>query len=392
VESGTGATTSAAVSQVDTQYAPCACSPLGKMYRVSQPYAPGGTPVWTTYTYDGSGRTLTVTAPGGSVTTTAYLTSFGGLTGNFTQVTDPAGKWKVQQTDAMGNLITMFESNPAGGANWATNYGYNGANQLISVTMPRSNGTQTRSFAYAGSDLISTTNPENGQVTYQYDGAHHVTLRTDAKGQQTRYIYDGYSRLTQVQHWVPVTTVVNGQSFTQLQEDPKQRVTYTYDANAIDANFSQNAMGRLTAVQFADENAGYPYSYMYSYNQAGRVTAQHLDYNSQVDFDATYTWDTEGRMTGTSYGQSGANGAPAYTMYSTSPSYTMQYDGMGRLSGMQQGGTSVASATYGVAGEMLGLNYFGVSEGRTYNTLLQMTRQTVPGMMDMQYIYTAGSR
>ena len=34
------------VTQVDTQYGPCACSPLGKMTRVSLPYAPGGTPVW----------------------------------------------------------------------------------------------------------------------------------------------------------------------------------------------------------------------------------------------------------------------------------------------------------------------------------------------------------
>ena len=53
------------VTQVDTQYGPCACSPLGKMTRVSLPYAPGGTPVWTTYTYDSSGRTLTVRAPDG---------------------------------------------------------------------------------------------------------------------------------------------------------------------------------------------------------------------------------------------------------------------------------------------------------------------------------------
>ena len=29
------------VATVDTQYAPCACSPLGKVWRVSQPYAPG---------------------------------------------------------------------------------------------------------------------------------------------------------------------------------------------------------------------------------------------------------------------------------------------------------------------------------------------------------------
>jgi hypothetical protein len=28
--------------------------------------------------------------------------------------------------------------------------------------MPRDNGTQTRTFAYTGSDLTSATNPENG--------------------------------------------------------------------------------------------------------------------------------------------------------------------------------------------------------------------------------------
>jgi YD repeat-containing protein len=48
--------------------------------------------------------------------------------------------------------------------------------------MPRDNGTQTRTFAYTGSDMPSATNPENGTVTYQYDGSHRVTKRTDAKG------------------------------------------------------------------------------------------------------------------------------------------------------------------------------------------------------------------
>jgi hypothetical protein len=50
----------------------------------------------------------------------------------------------------------------------------------------------------------------------------------------------------------------------------------------------------------------------------------------------------------------------------------------------------VAGASYGVAGEMLGLTYFGYSESRTYNNLLQMTRMTAVGMMDMQYVYQAG--
>ena len=63
VQKGNGSTI---VCTVQTQYAPCACSPLGKMSAVSQPYGPGATVYWTTYTYDGSGRTLTVTAPDGA--------------------------------------------------------------------------------------------------------------------------------------------------------------------------------------------------------------------------------------------------------------------------------------------------------------------------------------
>src|ERR1039458_5274898 len=94
----------------------------------------------------------------------------------------------------------------------------------------------------------------------------------------------------------------------------------------------------------------------------------------------------------------------------------MQYDANGRLGGMQEGAVAdplAVSASYGVAGEMLGLAYQGpylagydgqvtwYSETRTYNTLLQLTRQTgtagISGplgsgtMMDMQYVYTGGA-
>jgi len=92
-------------SIVDTEYDSCNCSPFGKMKRVSQPYAPGGPIYWTTYTYDGLGRTLTMVAPDGA--TTAYL-----YQGNATTVTDPAGKWKKYVTNAMGSLIQVIEPNP----------------------------------------------------------------------------------------------------------------------------------------------------------------------------------------------------------------------------------------------------------------------------------------
>ncbi len=71
---------------------------------------------------------------------------------------------------------------------------------------------------YSGTDLASASNPENGTVTNQYDGAQRVTKRTDAMGQETRYSYDAYGRLAQVQHWAR----------SPLQVLPFQRATYPY--------------------------------------------------------------------------------------------------------------------------------------------------------------------
>ena len=140
VQTDNGSTT---VSTVDTEYAPCACSPLGKLWRFSQPYAPGATPVWTTFTYDGSGRTLTLTAPDG-VSTTHYA-----YEGSYNGVTDPAGKSNTSVVDAFGNLVALWETDPALG-NVSTNYTYNALNQLTTVSMTRGTVTQTRTFTYVG--------------------------------------------------------------------------------------------------------------------------------------------------------------------------------------------------------------------------------------------------
>ncbi len=41
--------TDTVVSVIETQYEPCACTPMGKVKRVSQPHAPGAAAVWTEY-------------------------------------------------------------------------------------------------------------------------------------------------------------------------------------------------------------------------------------------------------------------------------------------------------------------------------------------------------
>jgi hypothetical protein len=61
VETGDGASTK---SVVDTEYDSCACSPTGKVKRVSQPYAPGAeTLYWTTYNYAGFGNPRATNVP-----------------------------------------------------------------------------------------------------------------------------------------------------------------------------------------------------------------------------------------------------------------------------------------------------------------------------------------
>ena len=389
VQLGNGTTV---VSTVDTQYAPCACSPLGKMSAVSEPYAPNATVYWTRYTYDGAGRTVRVTAAdGNSATTYSYQ-------GNSTTVTDPASKWKTSTVDAYGNVIQVTEPNPSGGT-FNTYYTYTSANQLTGVSMTRGNVTQTRTFLYNGSDLVSATNPEDGTVTYTYDGGHHVTNRTDAGGNQTQYHYDDYGRLTQVQYYP--------YGFSG-GEDMSQRVNYYYD-NSVPPAYSGAApvlgTGRLTGVGFAGgvkDSLYYAhfYTYVYSYNAAGRVTTQTSsamaatgnNYNNLqpvhpafATMTIGYQWDSEGRMTSMAPSLSLPTSWPTSSSF---PTMGYQYDPNGRMNTMTSDGSTFATAAYYPTGQLYQLSSGGLTETRTYNTMMQLISQSVPGFLNMTYTYS----
>lgn len=52
-----------------------------------------------------------------------------------------------------------------------------------------------------GADLLYTTNPENGTVTYTYNSDHTLASKVDANGCQTQYTYDNVKRVTQIRHY-----------------------------------------------------------------------------------------------------------------------------------------------------------------------------------------------
>jgi RHS repeat-associated protein len=390
VETGDGNGTK---SQVDTVYDSCGCTPLGKMTQQSMPYTPGATPVWTQYTYDGLGRTLTVTAPDNSVTSTyAYQ-------GNVVTVTDAGGKWKKFSMDAFGNLTQVQEPDPALGT-VSTNYTYDILNHLTQVSMPRGGVTQTRAFNYIdpatnapGALLRGTTNPENGTVNYTYNADRTLATKTDAKGQQFTYAYDSYKRLT--------TISVGGNVIR----------TYIYDSNTLDSTgqFSQYGQGRLVAIQHAGSVSGngVPTSFieMFSYTAPGSVAAKRLRVTKTVgylratpadrtggsvningDLDTTYAYDTEGKMTNVGY--------PGLTS-GAGPSYTYSFDTLGRPNGLTDHGNNlvvVSNVQYGPSNELLQLTMAGVgTETRQYNSRLQLTNLTIPAQISLTYTFNGSN-
>ena len=316
------------VSEVDTVYGSCGCSPAGKMISQTLPYAPGATPTVTTYTYDGIGRTLSVSTVGTDASTkTTYS-----YAGNVVTTTDAAGNWKTFTTDPFGHLVTVTEPDPANptGATYVTSYTYDVLDRLVGVSMPRPTGTQTRAFNYGisnsavGGLLMWETNPENGKVTYTYNANNQLATKTDAKGQQFSYSYDGVGRMTQV--------VIGGVG----------PVTYSYDTNPYDTGgYSQNVLGRLAAVSYGAVNDnGDSVEEWYSYSTAGSLVGKQLVVRrgyATGSLAASWTYDNEGRTTSVSYPNWAYSGSY----------YAYGYDAMGRLNTMTgPDGLMVSGVTY----------------------------------------------
>ena len=330
-------------SQAESVYGPCACSPMLKLMQQAVPHAVGGTPAYTTYGYDGIGRTLSVVAPDGASTTTYSYQ------GNTVTTTDAAGKWKKFTMDALGHLTQVTEPDPANPttSTYVTTYTYDLWDNLHTVTMPRPTGTQTRTFTYSGPYLQSATNPENGTVSYTYNSNYKVATKTDAKGQQFAYSYDSYARLTGVQVYP---------QGPNNPADPCQAVNYYYDTNPFDSSYSGTySSGRLTAIQYFGGSSTYspnPYGptgpcdttfeEMYDYSQPGGKIGKRLRttrslYANQIlgyeavnlDLNSTYVYDNEGRMTSVQYPNSGPSSSPV-----TGPNLGWAFDTMGRLNTM----------------------------------------------------------
>ncbi len=187
----------------------------GRKLLVSKPYA-SSCAAWTgsagaggdTMSYDALDRTTQIQHIDGTVSTSQY-------SGSSVRVTDEAGKSKVSQYNALGELTSVCEvtgmsgsaacNNGFGANGYLTTYSYDilgnlsGASQTANTTASRG-----RSFTYdALSRLISQSNPETGTITYTYDNNGNLISKGMPAPNQTgsgtvaeNMQYDALNRLT----------------------------------------------------------------------------------------------------------------------------------------------------------------------------------------------------
>lgn len=274
---------------------------LGRAREVSNPVRvqnPGGAitnAVWTTTSYDFSGRQIDITTSDGSKTITAYF-------GLKVMATDQAKKSRLTELDGLGRLVKVIEFNrqvpspyvleEPNSTDFLCTYEYDALDNLKKVTLtePSQTYSQIRTFNYDSvKRLIFASNPESGNATYSYDNNNNLKTKIDARNVKTDFDYDNLNRLIQKRYSV-IGTPPTGYS-------PTPTVDVFYDGKGMPGgiNAPNLSKDRLTATKSSVSQTIYT-----GFDTLGRVISnlQIVDPNTQTPqiFAMEYTYNLAGEM------------------------------------------------------------------------------------------------
>ena len=373
-------------TNVDTEY-----DARGKVSRVSLPFtgasaASGTAAQWTTYTYDAYSRPTAITEP-----------SFRRILWNYNGLSTVETKDLIattRTTDASGRLVSVTD--PGG----TITYSLRDDGQPLSVTAP---GSVTTSFTYDGwGRRTGITDPSAGTRTWAYvqnaDGSSSVT-ETNPKGTVSTYS-DKYGRLTQVVRSGQFNTVYAYGTYGQLQSERSTNGTsrtYTYDAYDRPLEVTDSIPdGKWLRSHFAYDNTGVLASTAFT-SQDGAITTEYYAYAHGHKVrtmlpDSTIVWQldsanvfgqptqaTTGNLTRTysftQYGLPSGRGFGAYQQY------TYSFDNLtGNLSSRSDGEGHTETFSYDTYGRLLTYTGGIYSSYDTYGNILRFDSGTT-----MQY-------
>jgi RHS repeat-associated protein len=184
--------------QTSTEY-----DSLGRVQRTSKPFlAAGGTPYWTTTTYDVLGRPVLVTQdlgvidgslPDGSPTANQAVLSTSYLGAQVTTERHVNGevRQRSEYKNALGKVAAVTDAIPS---DTPTFFTYDVDGNLVGTLDPLGN-TTTFGYDSRGRKTLSI-DPDMGTWQYTYDGYGDLATQTDAKQQLTTMTYDHLGRMT----------------------------------------------------------------------------------------------------------------------------------------------------------------------------------------------------
>ncbi|HLJ26020.1 MAG TPA: RHS repeat-associated core domain-containing protein [Candidatus Angelobacter sp.] len=241
---------------------------------------------------------------------------------------------------------------------YVTLYTYDVLGNLLSVNQ-KGDGSQAarvRTFTYDSlSRLLTATNPESGQISYNYDADGNMLQKTSPAPNQTgsatqtiSYCYDKLNRVTGKAY--SAQTCTNGQlpSGTAV-------VTYAYDAGA-------NGIGHLTSLT---DQAG---SGSYSFDALGRIGSESRTI-AGIQKNLSYTYNLDNSV--------------ATLKYPSGAVVTYTPDAAGRILSAVDSGNNInyiTGATYGPDSALTSFvsgnsnSFAGIANTFSYNTRLQPCR------------------
>ena len=328
----------------------------GAVTRTSTPYfETGGSPLWSTVTYDPLGRAIHTVNPDGS----RVLSCFD----DWVTVTIDANNHKTRSVrDAYGRVVTVQEylgdvttcTTAAGSPYATTTYNYDVLGNLLTLVDAKGN---VSTMAY---DTLSRKtimhDPDMGTWTYTYDATGNLTTQTDAKSQQLHFQYDSLNRRVQ-------------KDYDTIKALGSGDVVYTYDGS------TNNRTGRLQRV---DDSSG---TTTFFYDITGRVTRTDKVVDSTT-YTTQSTYDGLGRVTAITYPDASV--------------VTQTYNGP-QLQDVKEGSVTYASyGSFNALGQPSTLTLGnGVTTSYTYDSanFRLATLKTVKGstvLQDLEYTFDAG--
>ncbi len=265
--------------------------------------------------------------------------------------------------DANGNILTTVDD-----MGNATNYTYDGNNDVASVSKP----------------LNSTT---SATTSYTYNSFGEVVTMTDPLGNVTTNTYDSHGNLLTVT--APQPNNNTSPSLTQFQYATNGELTQITDPNGNVTKLTYNSVGLIASITDAQNNVT-----TYQYDSLGDRTAV-IDPVNGASHPTTFSYDAMSRLLGITY-PDGSTVSFTYDIRGRRTSSTDQngktttytYDDADRLTAVTDPANHATQYAYDTEDNLLSItDANGHATQFAYNARGWVTQTTFPSSLTESYTY-----